>query len=101
MYKLLGILLIPRKQHKKRLAFSQTQTVFHKYRTAQNLHNNAYAFPVSSSVALFCFFSSMGVMLLAQIAMVEALCRNAEVVGAIMPNKPRSSSDELNPMINR
>ena len=43
----------------------------------------------------------MGVMLLAQIAMVEALCRNAEVVGAIMPNKPSSSSDELNPMINR
>ena len=42
-----------------------------------------------------------GVMLLAQIAMVERLCSRAEVEGASIPKKPAARSDVLKATIKR
>lgn len=46
------------------------------------------------------FLSSKGVMLFAQIAIVEALCRSAEADGCKSPKAPDSRSIELNSSIN-
>ena len=46
------------------------------------------------------FLSSKGVMLFAQIAIVEALCRSAEADGCKSPKAPDSRSAELNSRIN-
>lgn len=95
MYNLSNIPLTPKKWHKKTVCDTHSQTVLHK-------GYDVYA--VSSSVSFSLLsegFFRTGVMLFAQIAIVEALCRNADVVGAITPNKPSSSRDELKAMINR
>ena len=79
--------------------FGETQLthVFHRRYAGfveEALHGFVYLF------FFLRFLSSKGVMLFAQIAIVEALCRSAEADGCKSPKAPDNRSTELNSSIN-
>ena len=78
-----------------------------KLRTCLSAKNKSVILKIKSDYKLFsfvflllCFFSVRGVILLAQISIVEELWSNADIDGEIRPKKPDAINAELKPTIN-
>lgn len=80
---------------------------YKKLRTCLSAKNKSVILKFKSDYKLFsfvflllCFFSVRGVILLAQISIVEELWSNADIDGEIRPKKPDAINAELKPTIN-
>lgn len=87
---------------KRQLCFA-----YKKLRTCLSAKNKSVILKIKSDYKLFsfvflllCFFSVRGVILLAQISIVEELWSNADIDGEIRPKKPDAINAELKPTIN-